>query len=118
MWLFRCQARAGFVLVESLLALLVFATVVLAMEQSWALVVRRASDTRRQSLASRLTDAQRERVLSGICVAGTGAEYAGGVSTVWTASLTGSFQEMNQTATYLWRGAVRTDSYMVRLRCD
>lgn len=115
---FRCEARAGFVLVESLIALLVFATVMLAMEQSWALVVRRASDARRQSLASRLTDAQRERVLSGNCTAGTGADSAGGVSTVWTASVAGSFQEMNQTATYIWRGVVRTDSYVVRVRCD
>ena len=54
--------RSGFALVEALIALVIIGVVFLGLEGSLTLVLRSLADSERQSTATRIAEAQRERI--------------------------------------------------------
>lgn len=61
------SARAGFTLVEVLVAILLLTIVLLALEGSAAATVRELADGQREIVATRFAERQRERAFASAC---------------------------------------------------
>ena len=107
----RAFCRSGFILAEALIALLVLAVVVLALEGSLTVVVRSLADSARETLAARLAETQRERLFAAACVGASGTDSANGVTVDWTASPAGRLVRISQTSRYPTHIGERVERY-------
>jgi len=103
--------KLGFALVEALIALVIIGVVFLGLEGSLTLVLRSLADSERQSTATRIAEAQRERVFSGGCMAGSGSDSVNAVTVDWTASSTGSLIRVSQALSYPQKTGLRVEHY-------
>lgn len=109
--------RAGFVLVEALVALLVLAVAFLAFEGSLSIIIRSVAESEREAVAAGLADTRRERVFSVMCASGSGVDSASGVVLTWSASSGSSLTHLIQATSYESRFGVRVETYNATGRC-
>ncbi len=102
--------RAGFTLIEAMVAMVVATVVVLALEGSLAFTLRSLARSDREGRTARLSELQRERAFA-VCAAGAGVDSANGVQARWSASLAGSHITVSQTTDYLAGGSRTLDAY-------
>lgn len=109
--------RAGFVLVEALIALLVVAVAFLAFEGSLSVIIRSVAAAERETVAAELAEKQRENALSAVCAAGVGIDSANAVVVTWSASAVGTLVHLAQASRYETRFGARVDTYNSTGRC-
>jgi|GEM_PF-1250988 len=107
----RTNRRQGFILAETLVALLILGVVFVALEGSLTIVVRSLADSEQESIAARLAETQRENVFAAACAAASGADSLNAVVVSWVASTDGQLARVEQTSRYPRRGGERTEEY-------
>jgi type II secretion system protein I len=112
-------SRAGFTLVELLVAMMVFAVGMLALAATAGSVTRMMGGARRQTIASTVAQSRLERIRSSPCAALTsGSDTVRGVISRWTISTIP--RGVNVTETVIFptsRGGTRTKTYNTSLSC-
>jgi prepilin-type N-terminal cleavage/methylation domain-containing protein len=79
-------ARAGFSLVEVMVALLLVVVALVALEAGAAVTVRTLADAGRETTAMRFAEGERERAYGAPCAAARGVDSANGVRVAWSAT--------------------------------
>lgn len=103
--------RPGFTLVEVIVAILLLTVALLAIEGSAAVTLRELADSKRETLAMRFAEDQRERSFGSVCAASSGLDSANGVTATWIASPTGSRSHVIERTTFQTRYGVRSQAY-------
>ena len=78
--------RAGFTLVEVMVALLLLVVALVALEGGAAVTVRMLADAERETVAMRLAEGERERAYGSRCAAAVGVDSTNGVRVGWSAA--------------------------------
>lgn len=113
-------ARRAFTLVEVVVACVVFATGVLALQAAATIVLRQSQDARNQALSAEVAAARFESLVHALCAENAaGTELVRGVQSEWsTGPLPGAEARLsNQTIRFARGGVERTDTYQGAYRC-
>jgi hypothetical protein len=114
------HGRRAFTLAEVVVACVVFAIGVLALQAAATLVLRQSQDARNQMLSSEVAAMRFESFVHAPCAENTaGTELVRGVRSEWsTGSLPGAEARLSsQTITFARGGFERTDTYHGAYRC-
>lgn len=112
------QARAGFTLVELMVAMLMLTVGLLALASTSAVVVKQMGDASRMGVAGTVAQTRIERLRSGTCsTAQTGTGTTRGVSESWTVTPMVRSARIDVTITYTTRRGTRSQSYRSMMRC-
>ena len=109
--------EAGFILLESLLALFTFAVAFLVLEGCWSLLARSLADARRESVATALAVTRREGSIALGCVPGSGTDSLEGIAVRWESVLEPGALRLSQTWSLNGRYGIQLRSYESRSRC-
>ena len=113
------SARAGFTLVELLVALMIFAVGMLGLAATAGSVTRMMGGARRQTIAAQVAQSRIEKLRASPCTALTGGtETVRGVTNIWT--VTAVPRGVNVTDSVVFataRGATRSRVYKTTLSC-
>jgi prepilin-type N-terminal cleavage/methylation domain-containing protein len=112
------RTRAGFTLVELMVAMMMFAVGLLALASTSAVVVGQMGDASRMGVAASVAQTRIERLRSGACTtAQTGSNTGRGVSESWTVTPMTRSARIDVTITYATRRGLRSQSYRSMMRC-
>ena len=112
------RTRAGFTLVELMVAMLMFTVGLLALASTSAVVVSQMGDAGRMGVAASAAQTRIERLRSGACTtAQTGTNAARGVSESWTVTPMTRSARIDVTITYNTRRGLRSQTYRSMMRC-
>lgn len=112
------RTRAGFTLVELMVAMMMFTVGLLALASTSAVVVSQMGDSGRMSVAASAAQTRIERLRSGGCAtAQTGSNAARGVSESWTVTPMTRSARIDVTITYNTRRGLRSQTYRSMMRC-
>jgi prepilin-type N-terminal cleavage/methylation domain-containing protein len=112
------RTRAGFTLVELMVAMMMFAVGLLALASTSAVVVAQMGDSGRMGVAASVAQTRIERLRSGACTtAQTGTNTGRGVSESWTVTPMVRSARIDVTITYATRRGLRSQSYRSMMRC-
>jgi type IV pilus modification protein PilV len=115
----RMKARAGFTIVELLVALMIFAVGMLGLAATAGSVTRMMGGAKRQVIAATVAQTRLERLRSSPCTSiASGADTTRGIVSTWT--VTAVTRGMNITETVRFqtsRGVTRTRTYMTTIAC-
>jgi prepilin-type N-terminal cleavage/methylation domain-containing protein len=112
------RTRAGFTLVELMVAMLMFTVGLLALASTSAVVVGQMGDAGRMGVAASVAQTRIERLRSGACgTAQTGTNTGRGVSESWTVTPMTRSARIDVTITYSTRRGLRSQSYRSMMRC-
>lgn len=110
--------RAGFTLVELLVAMMVFAVGMLALVASAATVTRMMGGARRQTIAAAIAQSRIERLRASPCSTLTsGADTVRGVVSTWTVQSGTRSVNVSETVIYPTTRGNRTRTYKTTLSC-
>lgn len=110
------RARRAFTLVEVMVAVVILAVALVALQGGTALLVRAIADAEREERAVALA-ARREALIVAACTDGAGSESAGGASVVWSASRTGGITSVALSARAVTRRGPLARSFTITTRC-
>jgi type II secretion system protein I len=114
----RRGSRAGFTLVELMVAMMIFTIGLLAMASTAAVVVRQMGDASNMGLAAAVAQNQMEQLYAGNCkVASSGTGTSRGVSVSWSITPATRSAALGVTVTYRTRRGLRTQSYQGTVAC-
>lgn len=118
----RCNAvrpaRAGFTLVELMVAMLIFTIGILALASTAGVVVRQMGDSGRMSVAASVAKSRVERLRLAPCaVAVTDSAKTRGVSEVWRLTPMTRSSQIDVTITYTTKRGSRSQSYRSMVPC-
>jgi prepilin-type N-terminal cleavage/methylation domain-containing protein len=112
------RTRAGFTLVELMVAMMMFAVGLLALASTSAVVVSQMGDAGRMGVAASAAQTRIEKLRSGGCTtAQTGSNAARGVSESWTVTPMTRSARIDVTITYNTRRGLRSQTYRSMMRC-
>lgn len=112
------STRAGFTLVELMVAMLMFTVGLLALASTSTVIVSQMGDSRRMSVAASVAQTRIERLRSGACATTyTGTSNTRGVSESWTVTPMTRTARIDVTITYVTRRGLRSQSYRSMMRC-
>ena len=112
------RTRAGFTLVELMVAMLMFTVGLLALASTSAVVVSQMGDAGRMGVAASAAQTRIERLRSGGCTtAQTGTNAARGVSESWSVTPMTRSARIDVTITYNTRRGLRSQTYRSMMRC-
>ena len=112
------RTRAGFTLVELMVAMLMFTVGLLALASTSAVVVSQMGDAGRMGVAASAAQTRIERLRSGGCTtAQTGSNAARGVSESWSVTPMTRSARIDVTITYNTRRGLRSQTYRSMMRC-
>jgi prepilin-type N-terminal cleavage/methylation domain-containing protein len=112
------STRAGFTLVELMVAMLMFTVGLLALASTSVVVVSQMGDAGRMGVAASTAQTRIERLRSGACTtAQTGTSAARGVSESWTVTPMTRSARIDVTITYSTRRGLRSQTYRSMMRC-
>jgi type IV pilus assembly protein PilV len=113
------KPRAGFTLVELLVAMIIFAVGMLGLAATAGSVTRMMGGARRQTIAAQVAQSRIERLRASPCTALTGgSETVRGVTNIWT--VTAVTRGVNVTDSVVFatsRGGTRSRVYKTTLSC-
>ena len=110
--------RAGFTLVELLVAMMMFAVGMLALASTAASVTRMMGGAKRQTIAATVAQSRLERIRSSKCATLTsGADTVRGVISTWTVTAVTRGVNVTETVIYPTSGGNRTRTYNTTLSC-
>lgn len=111
--------RAGFTMVELLVAMMVFGIGVLGLAATTATVARLMGSASRQSMAAAVAQSRIEKLRGMPCAALTsGSETVRGVTSTWTVTAVTRGVNITETVTFpTARGTTRTRVYMTAVAC-
>jgi type IV pilus modification protein PilV len=112
-------ARAGFTLVELLVAMMIFAVGMLALAATAGSVTRMMGGAKRQTIAAQVAQSRIERLRSSPCASLLGgSETVRGISSTWTVSAVSRGVNITETVVFATsRGSSRTRVYKTSLSC-
>lgn len=112
------RTRAGFTLVELMVAILMFTVGLLALASTSAVIVGQMGDASRMGVAASVAQTRIERLRSGACATTqTGTSNTRGVSESWTVTPMTRSAQIDVTITYSTRRGLRSQSYRSMMRC-
>lgn len=110
--------RAGYTLIEIVVALVVLATGALGLAAGSAVVAREISADGVRSQAARVAASRREKTEASCRVAQSGSEMLGAVSSIWTVSRPDSVRLIVAgTVSYSSPRGIRSEPYSAAIRC-
>ena len=111
--------RAGFTLVELLVALMIFAVGMLGLAATAGSVTRMMGGARRQTIAAQVAQSRIERLRASPCTALTGGtETVRGIVSTWTVQAVPRGVNVTETVTFpSARGGNKTRTYTTTLSC-
>jgi len=111
--------RAGFTIVELLVAMMVFGIGVLGLAATTATVVRLMGSASRQSMAATVAQSRIEKLRGVPCAALTsGSETVRGITSAWTVTTVTRGVNITETVTFpTTPGNTRTRVYMTTVAC-
>ena len=114
----RRALRAGFTLVELMVAMMIFAIGLLAMVSTSAVVVRQMGDAKQMGLAATVAQNRVEQLYGGICKTGSsGTATTSGVTESWTVTSATRSALLSVTVTYATRRGPRSKTYQSTVAC-
>jgi prepilin-type N-terminal cleavage/methylation domain-containing protein len=114
----RRGLRAGFTLVELMVAMMIFTIGLLAMASTAAVVVRQMGDSSRMGVAAAVAQNQMEQLYAGNCkIAQSGSSVERGVSIAWTITPATRAATLGVSVTYQSRRGLRTQTYQSTVAC-
>jgi len=112
------RTRAGFTLVELMVAMMMFTVGLLALASTSAVVVSQMGDAGRMGVAASVAQTRIERLRSGACTTAlSGTNTGRGVSESWTVTPMVRSARIDVTITYATRRGLRSQSYRSMMRC-
>jgi type II secretion system protein I len=112
------SVRAGFTLVELMVAMIIFAMGILAMASTASVVVRQMGDSGRMSIAATVAQSRIEQLYAGDCrTAQTGSATTSGVTESWTVTPATRSAVFSVTVTYVARRGARSQTYESTVSC-
>ena len=110
--------RAGFTLVELLVAMMMFAVGMLALASTAAAVTRLMGGAKRQTLAANVAQSRLERIRASKCTTLTsGADTVRGIISTWTVAAVTRGVDVTETVIYPTSNGNRTRTYKTTLTC-
>ena len=111
--------RAGFTLVELLVALMVFAVGMLGLAATAGSVTRMMGGAKRQTIAAAVAQSRLEKIRSSPCASlVSGSDTVRGIASTWTIRAVTRGVSVTETVTFRTsRTSVRTKTYMTSLSC-
>ena len=111
--------RAGFTLVELLVAMMIFAVGMLALAATAGSVTRMMGGAKRQTMAAAAAQSRIERIRSSPCgTLASGADTVRGIISTWTVQKITRGVNVTETVVFpLARGGNRTRTYTTTLSC-
>ena len=110
--------RAGFTLVELMVAIMIFAVGMLGLAATAASVTRMMGGARRQTLAATAAQSRIERLRSSPCSTLTsGADTSRGIISTWTVSPVTRGVNVTETVLYPTTRGMRSRTYNTTLSC-
>ena len=111
--------RAGFTIVELLVAMMVFAIGVLGLAATTATVARLMGSASRQSMAAALAQSRIEKLRGVPCASiASGSDTVRGITSTWTATAVTRGVNITETVSFpLAGGGTRTRVYMTTVVC-
>jgi prepilin-type N-terminal cleavage/methylation domain-containing protein len=114
----RVKARAGFTLVEVMVAMMIMTIGLLGLASTSAVVVRQMGDAGRMGVAASVAQSRIEKLRLATCTASsTGTSTARGVSETWTITPQVRSARIDVTITYATRRGMRSQSYRSTVPC-
>ena len=113
------RPRAGFTLVELLVAMIIFAVGMLGLAATAGSVTRMMGGARRQTIAAQVAQSRIERLRAAPCTALTGGtETVRGIVSTWTVQAVTRGVNVTESVSFpTTRGATRTRTYNTALPC-
>jgi prepilin-type N-terminal cleavage/methylation domain-containing protein len=112
------KQQSGFTLLEAVLALLVFSVGALGLAATTATITRSLALASVRERSARVAAARIETLRSLTCAAMTGgSEVVNGITSSWSATVTGQSVAVSEAVTYKLGPQLRTDSYPSIFRC-
>ena len=114
----RTKARAGFTLVEVMVAMMILTIGLLGLASTSAVVVRQMGDAGRMGVAASVAQSRIEKLRLATCTtASAGSSTARGVSESWTITPQVRSARIDVTVTYSTRRGLRSQSYRSTVPC-
>ena len=115
----RKGSRAGFTIVELLVALMIFAVGMLGLAATAGSVTKMMGGAKRQVIAANIAQSRLEKLRSSPCTTlASGADTTRGVTNTWTVTtVTRGKSVIDSVRIPMGRGQVRTRVYMTTLPC-
>jgi type IV pilus modification protein PilV len=115
----RMQARAGFTIVELLVALMIFAVGMLGLAATAGSVTRMMGGAKRQVIAATVAQTRLERLRSSPCASITsGSDTTRGVISTWTVSAVTRGMNITERVSFQTsKAGLRTRTYMTTIAC-
>ena len=115
----EAKSRAGFTLVELLVAMIIFAVGILGLAATAGSVTRMMGGARRQTIAAQVAQSRIERLRAAPCTALTGGtETVRGITSTWTVQSVTRGVNITETVTFATsRGGTRSRTYNTTLSC-
>ena len=112
------SCRAGFTLIEVLIAVVLIDVGLLALVAGSAVLVQRATEVRARSSALRAASNRLQTLGSGGCTPAVGASTTGGVREAWTVTLQPNHvRELRDSVAFTVAGDVHSIALVTRLPC-
>ena len=114
----RRAPRAGFTLIELMVAMLMFTLGMLAMASTSAVIVKQMGDSGRMSVAATVAKSRIERLRLGSCTSSqTGSATTRGIAESWTVTPMVRSAQIDVSVTYVTRRGSRSQSYRSMVPC-
>lgn len=112
------RRRCGFTLIETVIAVFVFAVGALGLAATTAIVTRSLAQSAIRERATRIAEARIE-ILRGLScpLIGGGSESIQGVTSTWTSAVAAGHATVTEIVAYTLGGRQRSDSYSTAFRC-
>lgn len=112
------ESRAGFTLIEVIVAIVMLATGALALAGSAAVTVRRMAEAAHRSAAVAMARSRAESSLASPCLSlASGSETTRGIRSDWVVAVSSASAELTQRVSYPTARGERSDDFITAAPC-